>query len=108
MTKRVRKYQVVDKLCELSYCRVHTLRKTWEQVDGTNRRGWFVATLHGWKYLGETLALAMERLELEQEENRHLTDTELDEQLAERNRETEAVTEIAHHALISLIASLGH
>ena len=68
MNKRVRKDEVIQMLKDQGYDRPLTLRKTWEQVNGIVRRGWFIATLYGWKYLGDTLAEAQEYLTLEQEE----------------------------------------
>ena len=62
--KRVYKYQVIAKLEEMGYERTHTLRKTHAQVNGIVRRGWFVATLHGWKYLGSTLSSVIYNLGL--------------------------------------------
>ena len=69
MNKSIGRPEVIKMLKANGYDRIHTLRKTWEQVNGINRRGWFIATLHGWQFLGETLADALEYLTLKVEDN---------------------------------------
>lgn len=65
----ITKKQLIAKLEEQNFDRTHTLRKTWEQVNGINRYGWFIATLHGWKHLGSTIAESMDHLEAREEWN---------------------------------------
>ena len=72
MNKRIRKAQVIKMLEEEGFDRIHTLHKTRENRNGDPRRGWFIATLYGWKYLGDTLAEVASYLELRKDEREHL------------------------------------
>jgi hypothetical protein len=67
MNERVRKYQVIKMLEDTSHERIHTFRKTWMLKDGQERFGWWIATLYGWKHVGDTLAECQYNLELIQE-----------------------------------------
>jgi hypothetical protein len=60
--------QIENLLEELGYDRLHTFEKGWHLVNGINRRGWFIATINGWKFIGFTLQDCLNNLQMKVDE----------------------------------------